>query len=349
VEFASDTNTLTDDPFWEPPDRIYAGPPLAEVQETMRTLIGEAVQVTRPESMRSAICLSGGVDSGNLLAAAPNTAALTVYDQNGGNDERQSARAIAAAVGGDRPLEFDIGDQMDFATLGRFLNNHDEPPLNSGALVQWLLMKAMADTGHKVVISGQGADELFWGYPWYAQGLTSRASAERLSSSEHDESDRLSLGRREADALRRTELFQTRLPQHLRDEDTNSMAFGIESRAPYLTSDIVDYALSLPVTSCLAAGVTKYPLRAAYADVLPEAVAWQTIKRGLYSECASPHADEFVDSLSEHGQRSEAVSELITTSQTTPGLKLHGDRLWRTFALAQAEAGSLEFVPVGKG
>nr|MCH9816244.1 asparagine synthase (glutamine-hydrolyzing) [Actinomycetes bacterium] len=348
LEFSPDTNILVDTRFWQPPVRALAAPPVAEVQETMRALIREAVELTHPESGRSALCLSGGVDSGNLLAAAPNTPALTVYDPNGGNDERFHARAFAAAVGSVAPDEIDVGGQLDFATLCGFLGDQDEPPLNSGALIQWLLMKAMAKAGYRVVISGQGADELFWGYPWYTHGLTSRASVERMSDSQEFGSASPNMALSEADDLRHTELFRTRLPQHLRDDDTNSMAFGIESRAPYLTRNVVDYALSLPVSACLAAGVTKYPVRSAYADVLPEEIVWQTAKRGLYFDCAARHRSLLAEALAEHAPRSEVISGLIATSQTSARLQLDGDRLWRMFALAQVEADSLAFFPVGK-
>ena len=343
LEFFPDKNILVNNQFWEPPVCAQAAPPVAELQKTMRTLIREAVELTHPESSRSALSLSGGVDSGNLLAASPNTAALTVYDPNGENDERLYARAIAAAVGSVAPDEIDVGGQLDFATLCAFLADQDEPPLNSGALIQWLLMKAMAKAGYRVVISGQGADELFWGYPWYARGLTSRVSAEPLRDSQEFGSHSLITAPGEANALRHTELFRTRLPQHLRDDDTNSMAFGIESRAPYLTRNVVDYALSLPVSACLVSGVTKYPVRSAYADVLPEEVAWQTAKRGLYSNCAARHRSLLSEALTEHAPRSQVISDLIATSQTITNLQLNGDRLWRMFALAQIEAGSLAF------
>ena len=63
------------------------------------------------------------------------------------------------------------------------------------------------------------------------------------------------------------------LPRLLRYEDRNSMAFSIESRVPYCTVALADFAMSLPSTHLVDAdGETKAVLRRAMVDVVPRAI-----------------------------------------------------------------------------
>jgi len=82
------------------------------------------------------------------------------------------------------------------------------------------------------------------------------------------------------DSLRR-QTFDTSLPMLLRYEDRNSMAWSIESRVPFLDYRLVEYLAGLPDQMKLRRGVTKFVLRRALADVLPEAVRDRRDKMGF--------------------------------------------------------------------
>jgi asparagine synthase (glutamine-hydrolysing) len=60
------------------------------------------------------------------------------------------------------------------------------------------------------------------------------------------------------------------LPQLLRYEDRNSMAFSIESRVPFLDYRLVEFISSLPSSMKIRHDWTKWVLRQAMAEVLPE-------------------------------------------------------------------------------
>jgi asparagine synthase (glutamine-hydrolysing) len=70
------------------------------------------------------------------------------------------------------------------------------------------------------------------------------------------------------------------LPTLLRYADRNSMAFGRETRLPFLDPDLVEWCISLPDHALIRDGWQKYILRAATADVLPDAIRWRVDKVG---------------------------------------------------------------------
>ncbi|UVT19561.1 MAG: asparagine synthase (glutamine-hydrolyzing) [Nitrospira sp.] len=85
-----------------------------------------------------------------------------------------------------------------------------------------------------------------------------------------------SLGRRlEADLMRFS------LPVLLRYEDRNTMAFGIESRVPFVDHVLVEWVASLPANMRLSGGWTKRILRDALAGILPEMVRQRKSKLGF--------------------------------------------------------------------
>lgn len=76
-------------------------------------------------------------------------------------------------------------------------------------------------------------------------------------------------------------LMTTTLPTLLHYEDRNSMAFGIESRVPFLDHRLVEYGFSLPVDFRIRPGKTKYILREALKDYLPVPIYDRRDKKGF--------------------------------------------------------------------
>jgi asparagine synthase (glutamine-hydrolysing) len=86
---------------------------------------------------------------------------------------------------------------------------------------------------------------------------------------------------RDAQAMQVLEITETNLPMLLRFEDKNSMHFGIETRLPFLDYRFVEFALGLSTRAKLNRGWTKWPLRAAMQDSLPENISWRKDKIGF--------------------------------------------------------------------
>jgi asparagine synthase (glutamine-hydrolysing) len=105
----------------------------------------------------------------------------------------------------------------------------------------------------KVVLTGEGADELFAGYRYHAD-VPRHLLHEEL---------RRSLG----------ELHHVNLQR----VDRMTMAHSLEARVPFLDLDFIDAALRVPVELKLPdGGPEKWVLREAVADLLPPEIVWRT-------------------------------------------------------------------------
>lgn len=75
--------------------------------------------------------------------------------------------------------------------------------------------------------------------------------------------------------------FEIGLPTLLRYADRNSMAHSREVRLPFLSHELVEFVFSLPSELKIKDGWTKYLMRAAFEDLLPEEIAWRKDKIGF--------------------------------------------------------------------
>ncbi len=138
----------------------------------LRRAFDEAVRVHLRSDVPLGVCLSGGLDSSAIVGLAARhverVKTFTVYFGDGPDyDERQHARPIVERFGAEafeRRIEPD--DVLD--TLRRVVWHLDEPSLALGVFPQWHVMSLAADAGVKVVLDGQGGDEVFAGYTNYA-------------------------------------------------------------------------------------------------------------------------------------------------------------------------------------
>jgi len=71
------------------------------------------------------------------------------------------------------------------------------------------------------------------------------------------------------------------LPTLLRYEDRNSMAFGLEGRVPFLDHRVVEFAFSKGAPLRMCGGWTKWLLRKAFSDLLPDSIIWRKDKVGF--------------------------------------------------------------------
>jgi len=75
--------------------------------------------------------------------------------------------------------------------------------------------------------------------------------------------------------------FEVGLPTLLRYADRNSMAHSREVRLPFLSHELVEFVFSLPSEFKIRNGWTKYLMREAFQDILPEEIAWRKDKIGF--------------------------------------------------------------------
>jgi len=122
--------------------------------------------------------LSGGVDSTATVAFMRNTIrkpfkTVTLGFEDEGLDEAGLAAASARALGTEHHSVLFTGDSM--AEYPIVLHFQEEPAARPTHVALYYVFKACRELGLKVVITGEGADELLGGYSWHQSGFLERA------------------------------------------------------------------------------------------------------------------------------------------------------------------------------
>lgn len=136
-------------------------------------LIREAVRLNLTSDVPVAILLSGGIDSSAIAAFAreinPNVEAITIgYKAKNSKsfDEREVAKKFSKQIGL-RWNELEINQDEFEDAFNEYTTFIDEPVCDVAAIAQWCMYKKAKSLGFKVLLCGNGADELFYGYPMH--------------------------------------------------------------------------------------------------------------------------------------------------------------------------------------
>jgi asparagine synthase (glutamine-hydrolysing) len=287
-------------------------------------LLRDATRIHLRSDVAVGTCLSGGIDSSTLAVLINNLirteAPASVSDRqktfsvvfsDPRFDESRYIDEIVKVTGVDshrtEPAPEQLWDDID-----RLVWVQDEPFGSLSIYAQYCVMRLARDQV-KVVLDGQGADELLAGYLAYQAGyirglvhsfhlLTALRAIAGSIRNHHGffssapvqlitRRDRRNLLTRVvppvdryagslAEVLRR-ELCSTNLPALLHYEDRNAMAFSLESRVPYLDFRFVEYVASLPLDRKIRSGVTKIALRKAVRGIIPECIRCRMDKMGF--------------------------------------------------------------------
>ncbi len=319
--------------YWRPELRPARSPSSSSPEKILAAL-RDSVAVHLRSDVPVGAFLSGGVDSATLCALAaesvPGLLTFTVGFERAGYNEIDEAMATATALGV-KSVPYVIGPEEFLACLPRIIWHLDDPMADAAAVPLWFAARE-ARKHVKVVLSGEGADELFGGYGVYHQpgmvragkalpgwgrttigrvasemppgargkGFLSRTSTPlqrryignayvyrgeeaRLLTrqghgSEFDVTD--PVYRQAADAglddVATMQLVDvnTWLPGDiLVKADRMAMAHGLELRTPFLDREVLAVAARLARVEKTAAGTTKFALREAIGELLPQAAA----------------------------------------------------------------------------
>ncbi|MBV8121477.1 MAG: asparagine synthase (glutamine-hydrolyzing) [Alphaproteobacteria bacterium] len=289
--------------------------------------LAASVRMHQRSDVPFGLFLSGGVDSTAVLAMMARLAerpvkAFTIGFADGEADERPAAREAAAAVGAEH-VEVAFTEADFWRLLPEIVSSIDDPAADYAILPTWILARTARAAGVKVILSGEGGDELFAGYgryrslmrPWWAGGRRPRArgilddlgllrgeitgwrdgiaAAEALS------------GRGARTSLQAAQAVDCSdwLPNDLLTKlDRCLMAHGSEGRTPYLDSELAGLALRLPDDFKIRRGLGKWVLRRWLTEHLPQAQPFAR-KRGLTVPVARWIA-----------RRAEAIGPLVARS-----------------------------------
>ena len=144
--------------------------------EAMRRLdraLTESVDLHQRSDVPYGMFLSGGIDSSVLIALMsrlnnePVLAFTAGFDAPGSVDERQHAAAVARAVGA-RHEAIEVTEAMVWEHLPEIVAAMDDPTMDYAIIPTWFLARR-ARQDVKVVLCGEGGDEIFGGYDRYRQ------------------------------------------------------------------------------------------------------------------------------------------------------------------------------------
>ena len=155
--------------YWDPQ------PATEEVSsERLRWLLEDAVRLQLQSDVPVGALLSGGVDSSAIVALMKKhtMAPLRTYalglDEN--DEDLRRARVMATHLGTEhREFYFDPDEQWDI--FNNLLANYGEPIMLLPLVHTYALCDTIRSDGIKVVLSGNGADELFYGYTGHLRTL----------------------------------------------------------------------------------------------------------------------------------------------------------------------------------
>ena len=217
------------------------------------------------------VLLSGGLDSSVISAVAEKYSSTRV--ENGGETKAYwprlhsfavglkgapdlaKARLVAEHIGTvHHEINYTIQEGLDaIRDVIYFIETYDVTTVRASTPM-YLLARVIRSMGIKMVLSGEGADEVFGGYLYFHKAPDAKAF--------HEETVR--------------KLGKLYLYDCLR-ANKSLAAWGIEGRVPFLDKEFLDVAMGMnPVLKmCPDKTIEKKVVREAFADLLPEEVAWR--------------------------------------------------------------------------
>ena len=238
---------------------------------TLRNALEKAVKRQLMSDVPYGVLLSGGLDSSVISAIAKKFAKNRVEtdDQKEawwpqlhsfavglkGAPDLAKAKEVADHIGTvHHEINYTIQEGLDaIRDVIYHIETYDVTTVRASTPM-YLLARVIRSMGIKMVLSGEGADEIFGGYLYFHKAPSSKDF--------HDETVR--------------KLGKLYLYDCLR-ANKSLAAWGVEGRVPFLDKEFLDVAMRLNPQAKMCAGkeIEKKIVRLACADLLPESVAWR--------------------------------------------------------------------------
>ena len=217
------------------------------------------------------VLLSGGLDSSVISAVAERFSEHRIEDNSQsrawwprlhsfavglkGAPDLAKARMVAEHIGTvHHEINYTVQEGLDaLRDVIYFIETYDVTTVRASTPM-YLLARVIRSMGIKMVLSGEGADEIFGGYLYFHKAPDARAF--------HEETVRKLSKLHFYDCLR---------------ANKSLAAWGVEGRVPFLDKAFLDVAMRLNPEAKMCPGkvIEKKIVREAFADLLPEAVAWR--------------------------------------------------------------------------
>ena len=258
--------------YYAQPWRSYATTERVNVSaQELREALERAVHRQLMSDVPYGVLLSGGLDSSLVAACAARFARRRIEEDDRaeawwprlhsfaigleGSPDLAAAAVAATAVGTvHHGFRFTFDEGLDaLPEVIRHVETYDVTTIRASTPM-YLLARRIKAIGVKMVLSGEGADEVFGGYLYFHKAPSAREfHAETV---------------RKLDALYLYDCLRA---------NKSMMAWGVEPRVPFLDREFLDVAMGMDAAAKMAGGgrMEKTPLREAFAGYLPDSILWR--------------------------------------------------------------------------
>ncbi len=239
--------------------------------EAIHDALTDAVKRQLMSDVPYGVLLSGGLDSSVISAIAEKFSEHRIEDDSKtkaywprlhsfavglkGAPDLAKAKLVADHIGTvHHEINYTIQEGLDaIRDVIYFIETYDVTTVRASTPM-YLLARVIKSMGIKMVLSGEGADEIFGGYLYFHKAPTAKDF--------HEETVR--------------KLSKLYMYDCLRANKSLS-AWGVEGRVPFLDKEFLDVAMRTNPEAKMCPGTTmeKRIVREAFADLLPEEVAWR--------------------------------------------------------------------------
>ncbi|HPQ69074.1 MAG TPA: asparagine synthase B [bacterium] len=255
-------------PTWRSYDEVAEAP--LDIAR-LRMGLEETVRRQMMSDVPYGVLISGGLDSSIIAAVAQKFAPNRIEDDGASaawwprlhsfaigladSPDLVAARRVAQTIGTvHHELVYTVQEGLDaLHDVIAHIETYDVTSIRASTPM-FLMARKIKSMGIKMVLSGEGADEVFGGYLYFHKAPDARAL--------HDETV-LKL-----DLLHKYDCLRA---------NKSMAAWGIETRVPYLDREFLDIAMAFaPREKMVGAGkMEKHPLRQAFEDYLPPEIVWR--------------------------------------------------------------------------
>ncbi len=253
---------------WTEYENVKENP--ADINELKKSL-EEAVHRQLMSDVPYGVLLSGGLDSSVTSALAKKYSGRRVEDSDlkeawwprlhsfaiglEGSPDLAAARKAADSIGTvHHEIHYTIQEGLDaIRDVIYHIETFDVTTVRASTPM-YLLARVIKSMGIKMVLTGEGADEIFGGYLYFHKA----PDAEEFHKESVRKVSRLNM----YDCLR---------------ANKSLAAWGVEGRVPFLDKEFIDVAMRFNPAEKMAKNgrMEKWPVRKAFEDILPESVAWR--------------------------------------------------------------------------
>jgi asparagine synthase (glutamine-hydrolysing) len=239
--------------------------------DTIRDALKDSVRRQLMSDVPYGVLLSGGLDSSVISAIAEKFSEHRIEDNSQtraywprlhsfavglkGAPDLAKAKLVADHIGTvHHEINYTIQEGLDaIRDVIYFIETYDVTTVRASTPM-YLLARVIKSMGIKMVLSGEGADEVFGGYLYFHKAPSAKAF--------HEETVRKLSKLHYYDCLRANKSLS---------------AWGVEGRVPFLDKEFLDVAMRTnpEAKMCPGSTIEKKIVREAFADMLPAEIAWR--------------------------------------------------------------------------